>query len=221
MFLRAVGLMIISATVGACSTSPILRSSTPTSSADPAMTYAALGYYTLPRALVPATITFPACSTEQSKSTNGGCPPATLTVGAAIYVADSKHIYAIDAALSAYSSDNLTVEVDGDGFLKSIEANAKDETGSVIVKVADVIKGAATTVESFGTRLKFVEFSQPKTARAPTQAVSYPEIAVTALLDLSASNAHEVANFERRLIGPRLVAREAFAIAHTYRTESL
>jgi hypothetical protein len=134
-------------------------------------------FYALPKALVPVTVTYAACSLDP-------CPEPSITVGDYVYVPDGNHVYSIDTDFSAASHDTVVVELTKGGLLSKITTTADDATGLLITKTVELIAkilqaGAALTPPG----------SMMEKARArPERDKPYPELKLTDTLDVFDEN---------------------------------
>jgi hypothetical protein len=151
---------------GSSCTSDTVRTSAVTSDRNPIN---GMQYY-LPKVLVPIKVSFgiptppkppaPGATTTQTNNTSQNVtvnvstpeekkpndPPKrelVISIGEPVYVPDERHKYVIEYIPSAFSDDNVQLRTDTQGLLQSIDTDATDRTGAVLIKLAE-LAGEAT-----------------------------------------------------------------------------
>jgi len=108
------------------------------------------GYYALPRAYFPLTVTRAAGK-------------LTVTMDTPTYVPDPTRVYAIDYLNDGSSSDALTVQTDSQGLLMAVETTSKDQTGEIGKKFVELALAAAkVAVDAFVPEITTVEPAKRK-----------------------------------------------------------
>jgi len=129
--LRIIGAAsILLATTAACASGPVVRSAAFATAANeipgPAEPRLA-GYYALPLAYYSLTI-------ERDKD---GVLNAAIAE-APLYLPDRSRTYAVRYLTGGWSADQITVETDGLGLLKSVAPKSTDATGAIILKAIEL-----------------------------------------------------------------------------------
>jgi hypothetical protein len=192
-------LLITTVLLSACTTTGLLTSSRETLDRSDPSEVADLGMYALPRILHTVIVTFPACTVEQAKTL---CPVPTLSLAETpLVIPDPKHMYRLTARMSQFSGATVVAETDGKHLLKSLSITAKDETGSVIGQLAELVKaGAKAATLSDVQRVSEMNFNLTSADAATGGA--FPETIVTSTIDLGESAAETVDAFSEALAVP-------------------